>query len=175
VAIIQTNYPQSSADTVALTITLASLASTAAGILLAGRESTAVDNRTNLDLDHLVSGKIRVGTSPTASRTIEVWAYAPISIASGTPTYPDVLDGTDSDETLTSANVKNSAVRLVWSTLTDNTSDRDYFVPPTSIAALFGDMPPFWGLFVTHDTGVNLNSTGGNHVLGYHRIRRQSV
>lgn len=174
-AIIQTLYPQSNADTVALTISLASLASTAAGILLAGRESTAVDNRTNLDLDHLVSGKIRVGTSPTASRTIEVWAYAPITIASGTPTYPDVLDGTDSDETLTSANVKVSALVPVWATVTDNTSDRDYFIPPISIASLFGKMPPFWGLFVTHDTGVNLNSTGGNHVLAYHRVQAQTV
>jgi hypothetical protein len=172
---IQTRYPQASADTVALTITLASLASTASGVLLAGRESTAVDNTTNLDLDHLLSGKIRVGTSPTASRVIEVWAYAPISIASGTPEYPDVLDGTDSDETMTSANVKASALRLVWSTLTDNTTDRDYFIPPTSIASLFGDLPPYWGVFVTHDTGVALNATGSNHFLHYQRFQRQSV
>jgi len=142
---------------------------------LAGRESTAVDNTTNLDLDHLLSGKIRVGTSPTASRVIEVWAYAPISIASGTPEYPDVLDGTDSDETMTSANVKASALRLVWSTLTDNTTDRDYFIPPTSIASLFGDLPPYWGVFVTHDTGVALNATGSNHFLHYQRFQRQSV
>ena len=170
---IKTKYPASSANSVALTVSLASLASSTART--GGRESAAVDNTSNLDLDHLLSGKIRVGTSPTASKLIEVWAYAPIKIASGTPTYPDVLDGTDSDETLTSENVKNSALRLVWSTLTDATSDRDYFIPPTSIAALFGDLPPYWGVFVTHDTGVNLNSTGGNHELHYHRIQRQSV
>jgi hypothetical protein len=168
---ITMRYP--SANTTALTITLASLASTSAGVLLAGRESTVVDNQTTLDLDHLVSGKIRTGTSPTASRVIEVWAYAPIQIVSGTPSYPDVLDGTDSDETLTSANVKASALRLVWSTLVDATSDRDYFIPPTSIAGLFGDLPPLWGLFVTHDTGVALNSTGSNHFLHYQRFQRQ--
>jgi hypothetical protein len=170
---IKIKYPASSANTVALTISLASLASSTTR--LGGRESTAVDNTTNVDLDHLLSGKIRVGTSPTASKLIEVWAYAPISIAGGTPVYPDVLDGTDSDETLTSENVKNSALRLVWSTLTDSTSDRDYFIPPTSIAALFGELPPYWGIFVTHDTGVALNSTGGNHALHYHRVQRQSV
>ena len=169
---IQIRYPV--ADTVALTITLASLASTAAGVLLAGRESSAVNNTTSLDLDHLVSGRIRVGTSPTANRVIEVWAYAPIFISSGTPTYPDVLDGTDSDETLTSANVKASALRLVWSTLVDATSDRDYFIPPTSIAGLFGDLPPYWGLFVTHDTGVALNATASNHTLQFQRIQRQA-
>lgn len=170
---IKTKYPASSADTVALTITLASLATSTSR--LAGRESTAVDNTTNLDLDHLLSGKIRSGTSPTNAKSIEVWAYAPITIASGTPVYPDVIDGTDSDETLTSENVKNSMLRLVWSTATDNTSDRDYFIPPTSIAACFGELPPRWGIFVTHDTGVALNATGGNHALHYHRIQRQSV
>lgn len=169
---IQIRYP--AANTTALTITLASLASTSAGILLAGRESTVVDNQTTLDLDHLLSGQIRTGTSPTASRVIEVWVYAPIRIVSGTPTYPDVLDGTDSDETLTSANVKASALRLAWSTLVDATSDRDYFIPPTSIAGLFGDLPPLWGVFVTHDTGVALNATGSNHFLHYQRFQRQA-
>lgn len=170
---IKIKYPASSANSVALTIGLASLASSTTR--LGGRESSAVDNTTNVDLDHLLSGKIRVGTSPTVSKLIEVWAYAPIKIATGTPVYPDVLDGTDSDETLTSENVKNSALRLAWSTLIDSTSDRDYFIPPTSIAALFGELPPYWGIFVTHDTGVALNSTAGNHELHYHRIQRQSV
>lgn len=171
---IKTKYPASSADTTALTITLASLATSST--LLGGRESTAIVNTTNLDLDHLLSGKIRTGTSPTVSKTIEVWVYAPIKVASGTPTYPDVLDGTDSDETLTSANVKNSAMRLAHSISVDATSDRDYFIPPTSIAALFGgSLPTHWGVFVTHDTAVNLNATGGNHELHYQRIQAQSV
>lgn len=165
-------YPSTSS--VALTLGLGSLASDTN--LVAGRESTAVDNTTNTDLDHLLSGKIRTGTSPTANRTIEVWVYAPISMASGTPTYPDVLDGTDSAETITSANVKYSAMRLAHSILVDSTSDRDYFIPPTSVAGLFGGtLPPFWGVFVTHDTGVALNATGGNHVLHYTRIQAQSV
>ena len=165
-------YP--AANTTALTITLASLAATAQGVLLAGRNSTVVDNQTTLDLDHLLSGKIRAGTSPTASRVIEVWVYAPIQIVSGTPTYPDVLTATDAAATITSANVKASALRLAWSTLVDATSDRDYFIPPTSIAGLFGDMPPLWGVFVTHDTGAALNATGGNHFLHYQRMQRQA-
>jgi hypothetical protein len=174
-AVIQTLYPQSSADTVALTLSAASLASTSAGILLAGRESTAVTNTTNLDLDHLVSGRVTVGTSPTVSRVIELWAWAAVRIASGTPTYPDVITGSDAAATLTSANVKQSALRLVWSTLIDSTSDRAYWIPPISIGLLFGDLPPYWGLFLTHDTGVNLNGTAGNHYFHYHRIKRESV
>ena len=56
---IKTKYPASSADTTALTITLASLATSST--LVAGRESTAVDNSSNVDEDHLVSGQITVG------------------------------------------------------------------------------------------------------------------
>jgi hypothetical protein len=170
---IKQKYPASNADTTSLTITLASLATSST--LLVGRESTAVDNRTNLDLDHLLSGKITTGTTPTVSTKIEVWVFAPISIASGTPAYPDVFDGTDSAETVTSDNVKFSALRLAWTTTVDATSDRAYYMPPTSIANLFGDMPAFWGVFVTHSTAVNLNATGGNHDLSYHRIQKQTV
>lgn len=167
-------YP--SANTVALTIGLGSLATNAQNVFSAGQESTAVDNTTNLDLDHLLSGRIRVGTTPTVSRTIAVYVYTPISITAGVPTYPDVLDGTDSAETFTSANVLNSSVRLVWSTVVDATTDRDYFFSGISIAAQFGGvMPPFWGVYVAHDTGVVLNATGSNHVLSYFRVQTQSV
>jgi hypothetical protein len=174
-ATIQTLYPQSNADTVAITISLASLASTAAGVLLAGRASTAVDNTSNLDLDHLVSGRITVGTSPTANRQIEVWAYAPFVVASGTPTYPDSITGTDANKTMTSYNVKVSALIPLWGTFVDNTSDRPYFMPPTSIAEAFGGMPTHWGLFIVHDTNVNLNATAGNHEFNYLRKKASVI
>lgn len=170
---IKTKYPSTSS--VALTVTLASLASGSAGVFTSGRESTAVDNTSNLDLDHLVSGKITTGTSPTASRFINIYAYAPISVSAGTPTYPDVLDGTDSAETFTSANVMNSSVRLVASIVTDSTSDRTYAFGPVSIASLFGQVPAFWGVYVAHDSGVNLNATAGNHDISYYRVQAQTV
>lgn len=172
---IKTKYPSTSS--VAVTISLASLASGAAGVFTAGQESTAVDNTTNLDVDHLVSGKIRVGSGTvTASRSINVYAYAPISITSGTPTYPDVLDGTDSAETFTSANVMNSSVQWVATITVDATSSRDYFFAPVSIASLFGgQLPPFWGLFVAHDTGTGLSTTAGDHVIHYTRVQAQTV
>ncbi len=168
---IRTKYPSTS--TIAITISLGGLATSAS--LNAGQESTAIDNRTNVDLDHIVSGRIRTGTSPTVNTTIEIWAYAPISISSGTPTYPDVLDGTDSVETFTSRNVLLSSLRRLHTIIVDSNSDRDYFMPPTSIKEAFGQMPQYWGLFVTHNTGVALNATGGNHVFHYDRIQAQTV
>lgn len=168
---IKSKYPSTSSA--ALTITLASLASDTN--LLAGRESNAVDNTSNMDVDHLVSGTIMTGTSPTAGAKIEVWAYASMKTASGTPTYPDVLDGTDSNETITSANVKNPMLRLVAVLTVDSTSNRAYYFAPVSIAQLFGGMPKFWGLFVVHNTSAALNATGGNHVIEYERIQFQTV
>lgn len=168
---IKVKYPSTSS--IALTFGVASLASDAN--LLAGRESTAVDNTTNVDLDHVVSGFVTTGTTPTVSTVIEIWAYAPYKTASGTPTYPDVLDGTDSAETITSANVKYSMLRLVSTIVVDNTSNRSYYVAPVSIRNLFGAMPKFWGLFLVHNTGVALNSTAGNHVFEYERVQAQTV
>ena len=143
-----------------LTITLASLATDAN--LLTGRESTVVDNSSNLYLDYLISDKITTGTSPTTAKCIEVWAYA---AQNDTPLYPDVFDGTDSAETITNIEIKQVALRLVAVMTTTSTSNIAYYFPPTSIAQLFGQVPKKWGIFVTHNTGVNLNATGGNHVI----------
>jgi hypothetical protein len=118
------------------TITLASLASDTN--LLAGRESSAIDNTSALALDYLISGKITAGTSPTASRSIEVWA---VGSWDGT-TWPDVFDGTNSDETITSADIKASMCRLIAAMATANTSDRTYHFGPVSIASVFGGVVP---------------------------------
>lgn len=153
---VKANYPSASD----VTITLASLASDTN--LLTGRESTAVDNSSNLYLDYLVSGKITTGTSPTTARSIQVWA---IGSWDGT-NWPDVFDGTDSAETITSANHKNSVCRFLAEMATDATSDRTYHFGPVSVASAFGGvLPKSFVVFVTHNTAVNLNSTAGNHQI----------
>ena len=158
---LKLSYPAASD----LTITLASLASDTN--LLTGRESATIDNSTNLYLDILVSGKITAGTSPTAARSIEVWA---VGSWDGT-NWPDVFDGTESAETITSADIKASVCRFVAAMATANTSDRTYHFGPVSLASAFGGtLPPKVVLFVTHSTGVALNSTAGNH-----QIRLQPV
>jgi hypothetical protein len=150
----------------AYTITLAALATSTT--LIAGQESTAIDNTTNLYLDYLIGGQVTTGTSPVAG-TIEVWAYGAID---DIPTYPDVLDGTNSAETFTSANIKRSSLRLIAAMATDTTSDRAYTFAPVSLKVLFGEVPTHHGIFITHDTTVNLNSTGGNHFIKYTPITK---
>lgn len=171
-ATLQTAYPATTADTVTITCDISSLASSTA---YAGRASTAVDNRTNKDLDHLVSGKITLGTSPTVSKTVSVFAYAAASIASGTPTYPDSITGTDAAKTMTSANVALACLRFLWAGTSDAVTGRVLEMPPTSIAQAFGSVPPFWGIFVTHDTVAALNSTAGNHTFQYHRVKAETA
>ena len=160
-------YPVSS--TVAIAMTLAALASDTN--LLAGWASTAVDNTTNLDPDHLVSGSYTVGTTPSVGTVIETWAYAPRSMATGVATYPDSITGTSAAKTMTSLNVKYGTLRSISILTIDATTNRVFDFPPTSIAGLFGTMPPFYGIFTVHN-GVAALSAGA---LQYLRVQTQSV
>ncbi len=81
------------------------------------------------------------------------------------------MDGTDSAETWTSENVRNAGGKLLLSILVDSTSDRSYDFAGLSVAALFGWLPGEYVVFVSHDTAVNLNATGGNHEIYYDRIQ----
>lgn len=137
---------------------------------LAGRESDEIDNTTNEYVDAIVHGKVTVGTSPTADTRIAVYVWgAKESLAT---TALDVLDGTDSAETLTNEGVLRSALKLaaiIYVPVT--TSNVTYDMAPFSIAELFGNnMPKFWGLFVSHNTGVNLNATN-NDLFAYYGIK----
>lgn len=151
-----------------ITISPASLATSSTW--LAGRESTEVDNTTNKYDDALVQGKITVGTTPTVNTLILVYVWG--SDTSAGTTAIDVIDGTDSAETITSAGVRDGFLRLAASLNVDaTTSDRAYPFGPFSVADLFGQMPKYWGVFVAHNTGVNLHATGGNHAMTYTGIK----
>jgi len=144
----------------AMTITLASLATSST--LLVGREGTAVDNTSNLYLDYLVSGKVTPGTSPTAAKEIRIYV---VGILDDT-NWPSVFDGTDSDETIPTIGIRDSALKLAAVIPTTATSDETSFFGPISVASLFGGtLPNKFTVFVTHNTAVNLNSTAGNHAI----------
>lgn len=153
----------------AITCGLASTATSAT--FVAGRESDQVDNTTNLYDDALVQGFTTVGTSPTTATQILVYVWG--SHTSLVSTNRDVLDGADSTETITSVGVRDSFLKCAAIISVDSTtSDRKYEFGPFSVASLFGgSMPQFWGLFVAHNTGVNLNATGGNHEVKYTGVK----
>ena len=145
-----------------ITCAVASLASDTN--LLAGIESSIIDNTSDGFVDIYVSGKITAGTSPTASRQIEVWA-----VAWDGANWPDVFDGTSSSETITSSDIKNAICAPVKIMSTSNTSDRAYHFTSVSLRGAFMNaLPSKIVLFVVHNTGVALNATAGNHELSYY-------
>lgn len=154
-------------STTTITCAVASLATDAN--LLAGIESSIIDNTSDGFDDIIVSGFVSTGTSPTASKQIEVWAVAWDSNA-----WPDVFDGTTSAETITSSDIKTAICKPVAIMPTNNTSDRKYPFTGVSLKTAFGGaLPSKCVLFVTHNTGVNLNSTAGNHEFRYQGIYPQ--
>lgn len=146
-----------------VTKTLTALASSAT--FVAGRELGSIDNASNLYDDYLLGGVIRVGTTPTVNTQILVYVFA--AREQDTPTWPDVFAGSDAAKTLTSAGVGQGFLRLAVALAVDSTtSNRDYAFGGISIAGLFGfTLPKKIGIFVTHNTGVALNATEGQHLL----------
>lgn len=144
----------------ALTCTLASLATSST--LLVGRESTNINNTSNLYVDYRITAKITTGTTPTVDTEIRIYAYAAMN---DTPTYPDTITGTDSGVTITNAYIREAGLRLLGSTGVSATSNIGYPIACISIAEAYGHCFTRGGLWITHNTGVNLHATGGNHVL----------
>lgn len=151
------------------TITAAIASLTSDTNLLAGLESAIINNESDGFEDIILSGKATTGTSPTASRQIEVWAVAWDSNA-----WPDVFDGTSSAETITSADIKAALCKAVAIMPTNNTSDRTYSFTGVSAKQVFGGvLPSRFVLFIVHNTGVNLNATAGNHEFRYQGVYPQ--
>ena len=123
---------------------------------LAGLESNVIDNSTNKYVDALLAGRFKANnTAPTIGQ-IQVWVG---SLLDDT-VYPDVFDGTESAETVTSADIRNSIMRQAAGIVTDATSNRVYEFAPVSVASLFGGvMPRKWWVFATHSMVQTLNVT----------------
>lgn len=150
---------QNDSSNTAITMDLAGLASSST--FVAGRESSQIDNTTNKYVDVRVRGSVSVGTTPTINTTINIYVWgAETSLAT---TALDVLDGTDSAETLTNVGILTSLRFAQSISVPVTTSDVAYPVLPFSVAALFGGtMPKFWGLYVAHNTVAALRNTAVN-------------
>jgi hypothetical protein len=170
------------AAAVAMTCSLHTTPLASSSTFIVGRESTEVDNTTNKYVDVFVQGKVTVGTTPTVSTTIAIYVWGTdTSIA--TLTYDqanavglDLLTGTDSGVSLTNAGTLSMLKLGAAIGVTAATSNVTYPIPAFSVAALFGGfMPKFWGLYVSHNTGVALNNTSTNHAFAYTGITYTST
>lgn len=153
---IKLEYAASSA----LTITLASLAQSST--LVVGRESDAVDNSSNKYTDYLLAGQLTTGGTATLASTIQVCVIGMMDDS----TWPGTFDGTDSAETISSTYVKQNFCKIAVDITIDASTATAYPFGPVSVAALFGGVcPRKFVVFVTHNTGGNLDSTAGNHAI----------
>lgn len=132
-----------------------------------GRESPTLLNTSNLYVDVLLAGKITTGTTTTVNTNILLYVYG---VMDDTPTYPTPFTGADAGLTVTSAAQASGFLKLgaVLTTHTSAETSVAHEFGPFSVGQLFGGiLPTRIGLFVTHNTGVNLHATTGNHVFKY--------
>jgi hypothetical protein len=127
---------------------------------LAGAQTDQVDNTSTLYDDILLSGTVKLGTSPSAEKQGDLWVIACKDWSSA---YPDVITGSGSAaKTWTSANVQAAGGQLIKSMKSDATTGRLLEFDNLSVAAYFGGvLPRKFVVFLAHDTGVNLDASAG--------------
>ena len=135
----------------AITITLASLASSTSGV---GRQGTIIDNTSDRFFKVEVTASIKLGTSPSTNTA--VYIYLIRSDNSGSNHRTDQA-GT-SDAALT---VVNAQVIGILGKASPSTGD------VLSDSWTVEDPGPKWTVAVVNSSGASLDSTGGNHYVGF--------
>ena len=134
----------------AFTITLASLASSTAGV---GRQSTIVDNTTNKYLDVLVFVKITQSGTVTPTGNRAVYVYLVRDDNNATNHRSDGAGASEAGLTVQNAQLIGTIVNKA---------------APAMSEVLYGEFlvtrpGPKWGIAIVHDTGTGLHATEANH------------
>jgi hypothetical protein len=143
------------ADNVTMTLDVSSLADSSTWT--AGRESTAVDNTSNMYVDAIVDNPDGlVANANTIGQEIRIYCWGQNDSAA--TKNISTLAGTDAARTITVEALQ--ALRLAAAIPALATGSLTYYFQPFSVAALFGGiMPKFWGLFVTHSMVSDFGAT----------------
>lgn len=145
-------------STTAVTITLASLASST---LTAGQQGTRVDNTSAEAIDvHLFGCVTASSTGATASKQVEIWAAGSLDNVNWSAGVGST------DQAVTLSNTK-TALKLLQIIPTAATSSQAYNFGPLSIGQAFGGFPPpYWLPVVFHNMGSALNAQStGNYIM----------
>lgn len=142
----------------------------------AGWTSSGVNNTVTLASDYIVGGEFITcgGAAPTDKKSIEVYAY---SAHNDVPVWADLFsagtEGTQGTATVHDEEQRQCGMVLLWSCTIDTGSGETYIMPTRSIKQAFGEVPPYWALFVTQDTEQNLHNA--NNKLYLTPVTKQSV
>jgi hypothetical protein len=124
---------------------------------VAGWESAAIDNTSDLYLDYRVTAKITAESSGLTAGEVRLYLVGMLDDS----TWPDVFDGTQSAETITDTEVRDAICKLAAATDTDTTASRVYYLECPSVAAVFGgNTPSKFVIFITQSTVAALETTG---------------
>lgn len=144
------------------TITLAGLTNGSA------RQTTEIDNSSNLYLDALVQFQIKTGSGAGAGSFVEIRAYA--SADNGT-TRTENAGASDAAITLTSP--ENTPLVDIINTPAATTT---YKGNPASVAKAFGGvLPKKWGIIIVNRSASTLSATEGDHLKLWQGIQEQVV
>ena len=144
------------AASAALTQTnLDGLASSATWV--AGWESAAIDNSSNLYIDYRINAVLQLESTGTSAGEARMYLVAEQSDS----TWPDVFDGTESTETITDTEERDSICRLAARAVNDTTASAFVYLQCPSVAAVFnGTCPRKFVVFITQSSGNTLETTG---------------
>lgn len=133
----------------AMTITLASLANSTAGV---GRQSTIITGNTARSA--IIACKITVGTTPVANSLIYVYL-----VRGDTSIGDDGIGLSDAALTVVNAPLLGT---ILCSAATSNVAYYGIFDTKP-----LGSLGPDFGVAIVNSTNVALNSTAGNHLVDY--------
>lgn len=153
-----------------LTVTnLAGLASSSTWV--AGWESDAIDNTSNLYLDYSIEAEITVESAGLAAGEIRLYLVGLLTDGN----WPDVFDGTESTETVTDTEIRDVICRLGGFTVTDTGASDVYYVTVPSVSAVFnGNLPAKFVIFITQSTNTTLETSGQRVTIkGYYQTIAQ--
>lgn len=120
---------------------------------IAGWESPLIDNTSNLYLDYRVTALLQVASSNNQAGALFLYLVGMLDDS----TWPDVFDGTESTETLTSVEIRDAICKLGAMTVVTNTASRSYYLDCPSVRQVFGGYLP--KKFVIYITGNATTTT----------------
>ena len=145
------------AASASFTITLGGLANGSA------RQSTEIDNTTNLYVGAYVACNIKLGTSPTSNTIISVYILRNDNNA--TPIRDDAAGASDAAITIKNATLIGT-LTTGGSAATGDVLKGVFYVD---------NLGPKWSIAIKNDTGVALDATNGNHVVNYVGVTKTIV
>lgn len=151
----------------AVTISLASLSDGAYRQSASRDNDAGASDRFN---DISVGGKIRTGSvAPDVGSLITILAY-------GRNRDGGFTAGASGSDAAYTADGEEDELKFLDSITVDGDTATDYEFGPVSLAAVFGGVvPEQWGIVVLNETGQDLDSTGGSHIVEGKGIKYDST